>query len=182
MKKTKNIKNISKNLFIIFVIFLSISAVFALFSQPLEEEKEITLGQLVNDIEQEKVKEIIVSGNTVSITYLDETKAKTRKETESALSETLVNYGLTQEQINKANIGIKEENGWAVWLGPISVLLLPLLFFLLFFWLIFRQAKTGAMQAFNFGKARARLFGAEGSPKEKITFRDVSQCQIYSYI
>ena len=40
--------------------------------------------------------------------------------------------------------------------------------------MIFRQAKTGAMQAFNFGKARARLFGAEGHPKEKVTFKDVA--------
>jgi len=30
------------------------------------------------------------------------------------------------------------------------------------------------MQAFDFTKARARLFGAEGHPKEKITFKDVA--------
>jgi len=40
--------------------------------------------------------------------------------------------------------------------------------------MIFRQAKTGAMQAFDFSKARARLFGAEGHSKEKITFEDVA--------
>jgi cell division protease FtsH len=40
--------------------------------------------------------------------------------------------------------------------------------------MIFRQAKTGAMQAFDFSKAKARLFGAEGHPKEKITFKDVA--------
>jgi len=43
-----------------------------------------------------------------------------------------------------------------------------------FFWMIFRQAKTGAMQAFDFTKAKARLFGAEGHGKEKITFKDVA--------
>jgi len=174
MTKRKNIKSISKNLLFIFLIFLTISAIFALFSQPLEQEKEISLSQLVKDVEEEKIKEIIVSGNEISITYLDETKAKTRKETELALSDTLLNYGLSEEKINKANIGVKKEGGLLFWLGPLSIIILPLLFFLLFFWLIFRQAKTGAMQAFNFGKAKARLFGAEGHPKEKITFRDVA--------
>jgi cell division protease FtsH len=37
-----------------------------------------------------------------------------------------------------------------------------------------RQAKTGAMQAFDFTKAKARLFGAEGHGKEKIAFKDVA--------
>ena len=174
MPKRKDIKNISKNLLFIFLIFLTISAIFALFSQPFEQEKEISLSQLIKDIEEEKIEKIIVSGNEISITYLDETKAKTRKETEIALSDTLLNYGLSEEKINKANIGIEEEGGLLFWLGPLSIIILPLLFFLLFFWLIFRQAKTGAMQAFNFGKAKARLFGAEGRSKEKITFKDVA--------
>lgn len=174
MRKAKNIKNISKNILFIFLIFLTISAIFALFSQPFEEKREISLTQLVKDIDDGKITEIIVAGNEISITYLDETKAETRKETEIALSDTLLNYGLSEEKINKANIAIKEEGGLLFWLGPLSILILPLLFFLLFFWLIFRQAKTGAMQAFNFGKAKARLFGAEGQPKEKITFKDVA--------
>ena len=174
MAKAKNIKNISKNILFIFLIFLTISAIFALFSQPFEEKTEISLTQLVKDIGDEKIAEIIVSGNEISITYLDNTKAETRKETEIALSDTLLNYGLSEEKINKANIAVKKEGGFLFWLGPISILILPLLFFLLFFWLIFRQAKTGAMQAFDFGKAKARLFGAEGHPKEKITFKDVA--------
>ncbi|MCK4520879.1 ATP-dependent zinc metalloprotease FtsH [Candidatus Parcubacteria bacterium] len=167
-------KNISKNILFIFLIFLTISAIFALFSQPFEEKTEISLTQLVKDIGDEKIAEIIVSGNEISITYLDNAKAETRKETEIALSDTLLNYGLSEEKINKANIAVKKEGGFLFWLGPISILILPLLFFLLFFWLIFRQAKTGAMQAFDFGKAKARLFGAEGHGKEKITFKDVA--------
>ena len=53
-------------------------------------------------------------------------------------------------------------------------MILPILIFGIFFFIIFRQAKAGASQAFDFTKARARLFGAEGHPKEKITFKDVA--------
>ena len=60
------------------------------------------------------------------------------------------------------------------WLGNLLPILLPFILIFFFFWLIFRQAKTGAMEVFSFGKAKARLFGAEGHPKDKITFNDVA--------
>jgi len=37
-----------------------------------------------------------------------------------------------------------------------------------------RQAKSGAMQAFDLSKAKARLFGADPNSKEKITFNDIA--------
>jgi cell division protease FtsH len=49
-----------------------------------------------------------------------------------------------------------------------------ILLFFVFFWFIMRQAKAGATQAFDFSKAKARLFGAEGHDKEKVTFKDVA--------
>ena len=163
-----------KNFIFVLLIFLIVSGIFAIFTQPFEEEKEVSLTQLVEDINQEKVKQIVVSGNDLAITYQDDTKAKSKKEIESALSQSLVNYGVNQEKFKKVAIEAKEERGLTYWLGPISLFLFPLLIFGLFFWLIFRQAKSGAMQAFNFSKARARLFGAEGHPKERITFKDVA--------
>jgi cell division protease FtsH len=168
------VKGLVKNFIFILLIFLIVSGVFALFSQPFKEEKEISLTQLVADINQEKVKKIVISGNDVAVTYQDDSQAKTKKEIESALSQSLINYGVDQEALKKVAIESKEEMGIMDWLGPISLFLLPLLIFGLFFWLIFRQAKAGAMQAFNFSKARARLFGAEGHPKERITFKDVA--------
>lgn len=173
MAKFKNFQNLFKNIIFVFLIFLTISAIFALFSQPFTEVKDISISQLVEDINNGKIKEIIVSGNEISIEYLNETQAKTRKETEIAFSDTLRNYGLNEEKIAQANIKVESEGGWASWILPLS-LILPLVIFVIFFWIIFRQAKGGAMQAFNFGKAKARLFGAEGHPKEKITFKDVA--------
>ena len=167
-------KYLIKNFIFVLLIFLIVSGIFAIFTQPFEEEKEVSLTQLVEDINQEKVKQIVVSGNDLAITYQDDTKAKSKKEIESAFSQSLVNYGVNQEKFKKVAIEAKEERGLTYWLGPISLFLFPLLIFGLFFWLIFRQAKSGAMQAFNFSKARARLFGAEGHPKERITFKDVA--------
>jgi len=167
-------KNLAKNFIFIILILLIISGVFTLFSQPSETKKEISLTQLVEEINQEKIKQIIVSGSDLKVIYQDDTEAKSRKETETALSESLINYGIDKEKLKKVGIKTEKEKENLLWLWSTLVILLPLVLFGLFFWMIFRQAKTGAMQAFNFSKARARLFGAEGHPKEKISFKDVA--------
>ena len=71
-------------------------------------------------------------------------------------------------------ITVKTTSGAWSWLGPVLFTVLTLFIFGIFFFMMFRQAKTGAMQAFDFTKARARLFGADGHPKEKISFKDVA--------
>ncbi len=175
-KQHKNINNLVKNFVFILLIFLTISGIFALFSSPQELKKEISLTQLARDIQNEKIKAITIFSNSeLSIIYQDDEKVISRKEQELALSELLINYyGVEQKKFEKIKIEPKEKKEFASSFGILFILLLPLLIFGLFFLLIFRQAKTGAMQAFNFGKAKARLFGAEGAPKEKITFQDVA--------
>ncbi len=175
-KNNKTIKNLTKNIIFVLLIFLIISAVFSLFSQPFKKEEKISLTQLVEEINEEKVKEITVSGPELSIIYQDETKAKSRKEPEIDLHKALTSWGANEEKLNKVDIKNEpEKQGVSSWLIPLLIFgLLPLLVFGIFFWMIFRKAKTGATQAFSFTKARARLFGAEGHPKEKITFKDVA--------
>ncbi len=167
-------KNLLKNFVFILLIFLVISAVFSLFSKPFEKTQTVSLTQLVQDINQEKVKKIVVSGNELQITYQNDSKANSQKETEAALSESLINLGVDKTRLDKVEIETKNTSNTWTWLGPVLFAVLPLLLFGVFFWMIFRQARTGAMQAFDFTKARARLFGAEGHPKEKITFKDVA--------
>lgn len=173
-KPNKAVINLAKNFIIAILILFIVSGVFGLFSQPFEEKRDISLTELVQDINQEKIKEIEVTGNNVKATYQDDSIAHTTKEVEGTLSESLLNLGAEKEKLAKIKITAKEDRGLLFWLGPISLFLFPILFLALFFWLIFKQARVGAMQAFNFGRARARLFGAEGHPKEKITFKDVA--------
>ncbi len=146
-----------------------------MFSQPFSNGKEeISLSRLVEDINQGKVKKIAISGSELSVEYQDANEAKSRKEAESSLSQSLVNLGVEGEELKKVEIGTEKESGGWTWLEPLLIIVLPLLIFGVFFWMLFRQAKAGAAQAFSFTKAKARLFGAEGHPKEKITFKDVA--------
>ncbi|MDP2966956.1 MAG: ATP-dependent zinc metalloprotease FtsH [bacterium] len=166
-------KNLIKNFIIILLIFLVISSIFTLFSEPFEKKKELSLTQVVEKINQGEIKKITVLNNDLEIIYQDETKGFSVKEAETALSQSLINYGVDKEKLKTLEIETKEKKDVWTWLMPI-LFILPLLVFGFFFWTIFRQAKGGAMQAFDFTKAKARLFGAEGHPKEKITFKDVA--------
>ena len=128
--------NLLKNFIFILLIFLIISGVFTLFSQPATKQKELSLTQLVQEINQAKIKKITVSGSDLFIEYQDDSTARSLKETETALSQSLINYGADKEKLNGVSIDIKKEGGLTTWLGPILILL-PLLLFGVFFWMIF---------------------------------------------
>jgi len=167
-------KNIIKNILFVILFFLVISSIFALFFQTPENGGEISLTQLVSDINQEKIKEITVSGNSLDIVKKDNTTVKSEKEVESSLSQSLINYGVDIEKLKNVDIKTKEESSLWAWLGPLLFTMIPLLIFIFFFWSFFKQAKGNATQAFDFSKARARLFGADGHPRQRITFKDVA--------
>lgn len=168
-------KKLVQNFLLVILFLLIISSLFALVFQPFERIETIPLSQLVEDLNKEKVEKITVAGTGISIFYNDESKAKSQKEIDADFTQTLFNLGVEPEKMRpgKVEIEYKKEGGFLAWSGPIFLILL-FLFPLLLFWMIFRQARTGAMQAFDFTKAKAKLFGAEGHPKEKVTFRDVA--------
>ncbi len=167
-------KFLFKNIVYVLLIFLLISAVFAFFFDSLTPAPEISLTQLVEEINQEKVQKITVAGSEISVVYKDQSEAVSRKETESSLTESLMNFGVSAEKMNGIQLETKAEGGVWIWLGPLLMFGLPIILFVFFFFMIFRQAKAGSGQAIGFTKARARLFGAEGHPKTEITFKDVA--------
>jgi len=166
-------KYLLKNLIIVFLVFITIAGFFTLLSQPTEKPKEITLNQLVNQINQEEITNIVIKGDQLEIELKDGSSEKATKEKEASLTESLKNYGLDSEKLKLVNLEVKSESGLVFWLGTVLPFLLPLLILGFFFWFIYRGAQRGQMQAFTFGRSRARLF----SPKDKrgqVTFKDVA--------
>lgn len=166
-----------KNLLFIVLIFLIISGIFALSNPKGSKDKtEISFGQLVQDINQNAVKEITVEGNEVSLVYESGEEAITYKETGVTLNESLKSYGANEERLQTLNVNIKpEKDSWG-WLLPIS-LILPIFIFLIFFWMIFRQAKSGQGQSMNFLKSPAKLFSSDKTNGDKTTFKDIAGLQ-----
>jgi len=165
-----------KSFVLIILIFLVVGGIFSIIYIPLENIPQISTTKLVEDINLDKVKKITAVGEDLSIFYKDDQKAASQKEADVTLSEFLTNYGADKEKVNAIEIDVQKvkESVWS-WLMPLLVFgVLPLAVFGFFFWTIFRQAKGSALQTFDFTKSKARLFGAEGHPKDKITFKEVA--------
>ena len=169
------IKGLLKNIFVVILIFLFIGAIFGLFNTPEESIPAVSITELAEQINSEEVKEIKVMGNNISITYNDDSKATSKKEIGETLSQALLNYGADQEKLKAVSFVFEEiDESWMNILSFLIMFVLPLLLIGVFFFIIFKNAKTGAAQTFDFTKTKAKVFGAEGHPKEKITFKDVA--------
>lgn len=169
-------KKIFQNFLFVILFFLIISGIFALFS-PAQNTlpKEISFSKFVQDLKENKIKQIKISQNEISIVYKSEEKSLVRKEAGVSLLESLNNYGLEKEKLVGIDMKIeKEKESVANWLIPLLALILPLLIFVWFFWSIFKQAKTGASQTFGFLRAPAKLFGDGKTASEKIFFKDIA--------
>ena len=160
-----------KNFFWAIAIFLILAFVFSALYAEQKKPAVLTIDHLVSKINSEEISKIAVNGNNLEIELKNGEKAVSKKETEAGLSETLKNYGVEPAKLAAVAFEIKEESGFRFWASILLPALLPLLIIGVFFWLMFRQAKTGMGQAFTFGKANVKLFTQF---KQQIAFKDVA--------
>lgn len=167
-------KNLLKNVGIVLLIFLFISGILVLYSAPKTKPEAVSLGTLVSQINDGKVKEIIVNGEELNITLVDGKVKKSTKEKEAGITESLKNYGVDNEKLKSISIDIKSDSSsWNFWLGAILPFLLPFLLIAGFIWFMFRQAQRGNNQAMSFGSSRARMIDPKDK-RERVTFKDVA--------
>lgn len=164
-------KLLYKNIFWSIVTLITVAVVFSLFLQTEQPKTNISINELAQKINNGEVKKITEQGNVLTIELSDGKKSFSRKEAEVGLSETLNNYGVSGEALLAVKREIKDESGTRFWLGVLVPTILPIIIIGFIFWMLFRQARTGTNQVFNFGKSNIRL----SSPhKDKITFNDVA--------
>jgi len=155
------------------LIFAIIITIYSFFINDKEKTPEVSVSELAQSIKLGEISKITVEGEKLTAEFLDETTKISRKESESSLSETLVNYGVTPEELNKMNIEVRGPSGFTFWLLNALPFLIPIVFIVLLFWIISRQVKGAGMQAFTFGQSKARII----DPKDKsqrVTFKDVA--------
>jgi cell division protease FtsH len=167
-------KNFLKNLAIILLVFLVISGIVMLFNTPAPQTKDITLNELATQINDGKVKDILVNGDSLDITLADSTKEKSRKEADAALTDSFKNYGVDPAALRAVNVNIKDNSSTAFWINTIIPFLLPFIIIGAFLWYMMRSAQRGNNQALSFGMSKARLISPKKNGKKKITFVDVA--------
>ena len=163
--------NFYKNLVWAVATLVMVSFVFSFLLQAGEPAKDISLNQLADFINSGQVKRVEVNGSAIQIILADDSRAISEKEGEASLTQTLTNLGVSSEKMQKVEFRVESQSGWQFWAGILIPTLLPILVIGFIFWLMFRQARTGVNQAFNFGRSNIRLSNPN---KERVTFNDVA--------
>ena len=181
------------------LIFLVISAIYTFIVEGQAQKDEVPISQLAQDINGGLVEEIKVRGEKLEIIYAQVSVAsstvattsvatsvggtisdkdkpiikKSKKEVNTALTDTLVNYGVTPEALNEIDVTVENPTGIAFWTLTLAPFLLPLLLIGFFIWFLTRQVKGAGMQAFTFGQSKARI-SSPNDKSQKVTFKDVA--------
>ena len=134
----------------VFVLLL-IASIYSYFAAQSTETTTIPLTQLSTDVKAGQVKDILIEGNDLTATYKDASKKLAKKETDAALTDTLIRYGVTPAQLEAVAITVKSESGFRYWVLTLAPFLIPVVALLLFVWFLSRQVKGAGMQAFSFG-------------------------------
>ncbi len=158
------------------LIFMLITAVYLVVSDNTQALPEIPISDLAKSVITGEIKNIVVEGDKLTITYQNNEVKTAKKEVGSALSQTLFNYGVTPVELAKTEIQIKDESGFMFFLLNILPFFLPILFILLFFWYISRQVRGAGMQALSFGQSKARITDPNDK-NNRVTFKDVAGCK-----
>jgi len=163
---------IIKYISIIFLVLLTAIGLVGIFYTPTET-KTISLSEVISQINTNKIKEIAVEGDVMNITATDGSKLTAKKESSISAVESLTNLGAEKSKLTAIKIEVKDPSGFMLAVYSILPMLLPFLLILFIFWFMFRQAQKGSMQAFTFGKTKAKLAN-ESDGKKKVTFKDVA--------
>jgi cell division protease FtsH len=150
------------------IIFWVVMAVTALLiwavvkSSTGERVRDLTFTEFTNEVSNNNVRNVTISGTDVTGTFK---KGDKFKSTIPANYPDL--YKTLQEKNVNVNIKDTSGNSWVTWVanGLPMILLLGL-------WIFFmRQMQSGGNKALSFGKSRARLLSTQ---QKKVTFKDVA--------
>ncbi|MBI2038891.1 MAG: ATP-dependent zinc metalloprotease FtsH [Candidatus Niyogibacteria bacterium] len=166
-------KLFSRNIAIAILVLLLIATLYPVVTGQLQPKETFALSDVVSEIRTGNVTSIMISGDDLAIRLKDGSERASKKESEAGLTETLKNYGVTDAMLESIAITVEGPSGFLFWAGAVLPFLLPFVLVIFFFWLISRQVKQANVQAFTFGKSRARVISPD-SKKNRITFGDVA--------
>jgi cell division protease FtsH len=155
------------------LIFIFLIALYSVLSSDRNDAVTVSLSELSTDISKGTVTSIEIDGDDLKAVYADGTEKKSKKESDNALTTTLVNYGVKPEAIAAVKIDVKAPSGALYWVLNLAPFLIPIVFIGFLVWLLSRQVKGAGMQAFSFGQSKARITHPDDK-RQKVTFKDVA--------
>jgi cell division protease FtsH len=162
-----------KNFIIFVVIFLAVGGLFSLYQSSTKKVTEVSINQVVKQVDNAEVSQIIVEGTKINVVLKDGTKEVSRKESTESFSDVMKNYGLSTEKIQALNLDVREGSGGSFWLNTLLPFLLPFLLIGGFIYFMMRQVQGTNNRAMMFGQSRAKE-SQQTNPNHQILFKDVA--------
>jgi cell division protease FtsH len=170
----KQPKSFRNNALTTVFIFLILMTVYSFLTESATKVPVISISQLSSDVSASLVSKITVVGDDLEVTYVKDNEVKkSKKEEGTALTDTLVNYGVPLSKLSTLQIEVKSDTGLGFWILNLAPFIIPLIFILVFVWFLTRQVKGAGMQAFTFGQSKARIT-FPSDKKQRVTFKDVA--------
>src|SRR3989344_7503486 len=166
-------KRFLRNIIIVVLVLFFLSSILSFFVGKSTNHEVVPLSQVVQLLNKRDVKTIFIRGNSIFVESNDGKIVRARKENDASFTESMERLGVSQETLSAPATTVEEEGGIWVWLGPLLSALLPILIIGAILWIFTSRAQQSTLQAFSFGKARARLFSGR-EQKERVTFKDVA--------
>ncbi len=165
--------NFWTNLALSIFILMLLAGAYTYFSGGGKQPVDIPISAVAQDVGAGKVTTITVNGDDLKIEYADKTEKISKKEPDTALTQTLTNYGVAKDALDKVTITIQRQSSWEFWLSALAPFLAPLLLIAFFVWYLSRQVRGAGMQAFSFGQSKPRVIDPNDKV-QRITFKDVA--------
>ena len=171
-KKPSGLRFLNTFSIVLLMLFL-ISGIYSAILEQNPSIKDITLSELVSDINTGKISSITVKGEKIVAIYTDKSTKQTLKEIDSSVTETFSRYGLTADKLSSIKINIEGPSGFLYFVSGLAPFIIPILFIAFIIWFLTRQVRGAGMQAFSFGQSKARITLPDDN-KQKVTFKDVA--------
>ena len=136
----------------------------------LKQELESVTTEQAKLLEGQIITRIKISGDRMTVVYMDENTAIAQKESGGSAKEELKLLGVTEEEMASIEWENESPSDWGNWIALLGYML-PALFVVGIFWFMLRQAQGSNNQALSFGKSRARMFTGD---QPTVTFEDVA--------
>lgn len=165
-------KLLLRNFFIILVAFLLLGALLSLWTSRQNQITEISIGQLVSQIKDDKVEKIDINKDKLDIVLKDGTKQSATKETGQPLTELLSSLGVSPEKISAVSINVSSPSASEAWLSALLPFVIPILLIGVFIYFMLRSVQGANNRALSFGQSQPHEANLQN--KLKVTFKDVA--------
>lgn len=168
----------SQRLWLIVGLVIAFMLILVFTSQQQRGNNDISLTQLVEDIETGRINEIVViGGERIEIQYAGAEGSVEQRETSfingnDSLENTLINFGVSPETLRSITISHEAGDQTGTLLIQILIGVVPIAIIVWFLWRMMRSVRSGQDQAMSFGRSRARV--SRDMERPQVTFEDVA--------